>query len=364
MYRDKQKNMAMLTIAAAILVATNGGVWLAAQEGLISPVGNPLLWGAFVVLNLASILWAVVLLGLQPVVVSLSYLAGGFLAFRGVQGMSGISVAEVTTAGATYGAFGALAAGNFTTKVRLAFYNRKQVPFIFIIVGLLVFDAVLNSGVSSAGSGVIIHAVVYPFVLAGIVVGLAWAGLNRFGVRKKSRQAAVRSAVAADAVEAVEAEAQRADLAELVEAEIALAPAGADEIVASLAEAPSARENAAVPEADTRQSEAAFFPLAIDRDEAVVPSPGEGDAEGGEADRLEPAGMQSFESPHYASGAENESSGGVLVEEPVAAPAREESTAAVAEPRPPAAEAKKPAAKQAASDDWLSGHLDLLNKLK
>ena len=148
---NKQKNMIMSAAAAVVLVAVNVGVFMAAGKGAIAPINNMLMWGAFVALNIASILWAVGMLGLHPLVVSISYVAGGFLAFQGVRGMSGVSVAEVTTAGATYGAFGALAIGNATTKVRLAFFDKAQVPFIFIIVGLLVIDAVLNSQITNAG---------------------------------------------------------------------------------------------------------------------------------------------------------------------------------------------------------------------
>ena len=170
----------MIAATAVILVAVNLGVWIAANKGAIVAIDNMLLWSAFVALNVVSILWAVSLLGLQPLVVAISYVAGGFLAFMGVKGMGGISVAEVTTAGATYGAFGALAIGNATTKVRLAFFNKGQVPFIFIIVGLLVIDALLNSGISSAGGSVLLNAVLLPFIIAGVIVGLIWTALNRF----------------------------------------------------------------------------------------------------------------------------------------------------------------------------------------
>ena len=204
---NKQKNMIMSVAAAAVLVAVNVGVFMAAGKGAIAPINNMLLWGAFVALNIASILWAVGMLGLHPLVVSISYVAGGFLAFQGVRGMSGVSVAEVTTAGATYGAFGALAIGNATTKVRLAFFDKAQVPFIFIIVGLLVIDAVLNSQITNAGGSVMLNAVVFPFVLAGVIVGLLWSVLNRYGVGKKPSEvlAEADAFAAASSMEKVEA---------------------------------------------------------------------------------------------------------------------------------------------------------------
>ncbi|MDH3982393.1 MAG: hypothetical protein OES84_05760, partial [Kiritimatiellaceae bacterium] len=62
---SKQKNLIMIAVAAVVLVAVNVGVLMAANKGAIAPIGNIALWGAFVVLNVASILWAVTLLGLQ-----------------------------------------------------------------------------------------------------------------------------------------------------------------------------------------------------------------------------------------------------------------------------------------------------------
>ena len=74
----------MTVAAAAVLVALNVGVFMAAGNGTISPINNVLLWGGFVALNVASILWAISMLGLQPLVVAISYVAGGTLAYLGV----------------------------------------------------------------------------------------------------------------------------------------------------------------------------------------------------------------------------------------------------------------------------------------
>lgn len=178
-------NLLYLMTAGFVLVVVNAGVWMAVQNGQLSPVGHPGLWGAFMLLNMVSLLWAVGLLGLQPLVVACSYAVGGFVAYRGVQGMAGISVAEVTTAGATYGAIGALAVGNATTKVRMAFFRKGQTPFIFVIVGLLVVSGFLNSQVSEAGWTVILNGLILPFSIAGIVVGLVWMVISRLNFSRK-----------------------------------------------------------------------------------------------------------------------------------------------------------------------------------
>ncbi len=369
---NKHKNMAMVTIAAVILLLANLGVWMATQKGIIEPVANKMLWGGFVALNMASILWAVTLLGLQPMVVAISYVAGGFLAFKGVEGMGGISVAEVTTAGATYGAFGALAVGNATTKVRLAFYNKAQVPFIFIIGALLVFDAALNSGISSAGGNVILNAVVFPFVLAGVIVGLVWSILIRFGIGHNPVQEPARAHNVADTAVAVEKDdsnmlkIQVPDHVVDTEEEV-LTAAVAEEPAKPVAEpAPMVRE--AVAPAASAQKEEEFFPLEIDKDDDFVLPQSEFAAEIEE----EPFSMSGLDSSLYASGAED-AAGSAMVEEPAPAVAidldeAEEPIAVQAEekpkPEPQPAEEKKPEANSAKSSDWLNGHLDLLNKLK
>ncbi len=396
MHREKEKNLAMITIAAVILVATNMGVWLAAQEGAIAPVDNSVLWIAFVALNVASILWAIVLLGLQPMVVSLSYVAGGFLAYKGVQGMGGISVAEVTSAGATYGAFGALAVGNVTTKVRLAFYNRKQIPFIYIIAGLLILDAVLNSGISSARGSVILNAVVFPFMLAGVVVGLIWAVLNHFGIGHnppktiEATETAIEKKVEKK-VERVEKPAGdgalKIEVPEHIEQEPVPDAISETVVEPEVPPAPSVKE-AMAPAAEATAEEEEFFPLEIDNDDAFVVPVEETELRSSlddeESDLDESYSISSFDSGLYASGALDDHHGGVMVEEPlrsvsldlheaaapVAAPAVSpvsDSTPVVPEevkPEEQAPEANVEPKNKEKSGDWLSGHLDLLNKLK
>jgi len=191
MENNTHKNIMFLVVAGVVLALLNGGILMAAGNGQLAPIDNLALWGAFVVLNICSLLWAVSLLGLQPMVVAVSYVAGGALAFMGVRMLPDINVAEVTTAGATYGAFGALAVGNATTRVRLAFFNKAQVPFIFVILALLLLDGLLNSQVSKAGFGVILNALVFPFIFSGAVVGLVWMLLVRSGIGKNMERAPV-----------------------------------------------------------------------------------------------------------------------------------------------------------------------------
>lgn len=362
----------MSAAAAAVLLAVNVGVWLAASKGAIAPIDNMMLWGGFVVLNVVSILWAISLLGLQPLVVSLSYVVGGFLAFKGVRGMEGINVAEIATAGATYGAFGALAIGNATVKVRLAFFNKGQVPFIFIIVGLLVVDAGLNSQVSTAGGSVLLNAVVFPFVLAGVIIGLIWSVLNRFGIGHKPSEVIAMADAAAETLEAVPAEAVASE--KLVIQMPAHAVVEEDEPVPAIAakkvKAPKPVEQPkpepvvmqAAPVVEEKVEEEHFFPLEIDKDDDYEDEKPETDFS-----------MPTFDAGLYASGSMDDE-GGVMVEEPAVSvaldldsePAAELSQEApvkqAVQPDPEPAQIPKP--EKAKNDDWLGGHLDLLNKLK
>jgi pyruvate/2-oxoglutarate dehydrogenase complex dihydrolipoamide acyltransferase (E2) component len=193
MENNTQKNIIFLVLAGVVLTLVNGGVFVAAGKGQLAPIDNLALWGAFAVLNICSLLWAISLLGLQPLVVAFSYVAGGALAFMGVRMIPDVNVAEITTAGATYAAFGALAVGNATTRVRFAFFNKAQVPFIFIILVLLLLDGLLNSQVSKAGMNVILNALVFPFVFSGAVVGLVWSLLVRSGIGKNMDRAPVEA---------------------------------------------------------------------------------------------------------------------------------------------------------------------------
>ncbi|MEA2068641.1 MAG: hypothetical protein U9P12_05520 [Verrucomicrobiota bacterium] len=371
MNANKQKNLVMTAVAAAVIVAVNVGVWLAASKGAIAPIDNVVLWAGFVALNVVSILWAISLLGLQPLVVSLSYAVGGFLAFKGVRGMEGINVAEVATAGATYGAFGALAIGNSTAKVRLAFFNKGQVPFISIIVGLLVIDAMLNSGISNAGGSVLLNAVVFPFVLAGIVIGLIWSVLNRFGIGRKPNEVIAEAEVAAmeaegNVVDAVATEKlviqmpEHAAVAEEAEPAIATEEIKTpDPIEVPVAEPLVAESAQPVTE---KKPDENFFPLEIDKDDEYdIPVADTGlmnavammDDAGDEGESFS---VPSFDASLYASGSLD---GGVMVEEPPVSVALDLDVETDVKPEP-VQEVKQ----EQKNDDWLGGHLDLLNKLK
>jgi hypothetical protein len=175
MSESVKKGVFGLVVAAVVMIAVNVGIWVGAQEnvGILPPIKNVPLWFAFVVLNVISLVWAIALLGLRPLIVAVSYVAGAGIAFYGVKETEGMALTEVITAGAIYGAFGALAIGNFSTKVRLAFFSKGQIPFVFVVVVLLVIDGVLNSQLFQAGGVVLLKALVAPFVLAGGIVGVA-----------------------------------------------------------------------------------------------------------------------------------------------------------------------------------------------
>lgn len=387
---NKKTNIIMIVAAAIVLVALNVGVFMAAGSGAISPINNILLWGGFVVLNVASILWAISLLGLQPLVVTCSYVAGGALAYFGVRNMTEISVAEVTTAGATYGAFGALAIGNATTKVRLAFFNKGQVPFIFVIIGLLVVDAGLNSQVSSAGVPVLLNAVALPFIAAGVAVGSVWSIMNKFGVGKKATEIlAERDAAAALEATAADEEQIVIPMPETVQAEPVAKPRPAKAKPAPRKEAepliapavktasrpkpkaapkprpvkpkpapkpePVAAKAAPVPPKRAPKKEEPFFPLELDKDE-----------EPNLTEKVEKPefDIPVFDAALYASGSQEDSDdGGVMVQEPAVSVETQPEKPVVEKAPEPEAKAE-PKEEKSKADDFLGGHLDLLNKLK
>lgn len=170
---DAAANILKLSLAALLLAVMNVVVWVLSAKGAIPAIGHIPLWGAFVALNIISLTWAIAMLGLRPMVVTISYVAGGGVAYYAVQGASGIPMAEAISAGAVYGAFGALTVGNLTTKVRLAFFSKPQIPFAFIVVILLVLDGMLNSQIFHADLVTLLKALVAPFVLAGGIIGVA-----------------------------------------------------------------------------------------------------------------------------------------------------------------------------------------------
>ncbi len=320
MKNDAQKNILFLAAAGLVFIAVNVAVLMAARSGQLAPIDNLALWGAFAALNVCSLLWAVSLLGLQPLVVAFSYVAGGFLAFQGVRMMPNANMVEVTTAGATYGAFGVMVVGNAATRVRLAFFNKAQVPFVFVMVALLVMDGFLNSQVSASGWNVILGALVVPFAFAGLVVGGVWMLLARFGVvkestwRKTEEVSEIQAEPIPDAAEStliikMPENAKVADEPEEVVAPVAavVEPVPAP-VVAEVLPAPEPEQ-----EQEPVEESGNFFPLEIDKGEDAAPPQ--------EAPKL------------------------VVVE------SHPEEEDAVPEP-------------EAGSQDWLSDQLDLLNNLK
>ena len=284
MKNDAQKNILFLVLAGLVFIAVNLAVFMGAKGGQLAPIENLVLWGSFAVLNICSLLWAVSLLGLQPLVLAFSYVTGGFLAFQGVRLLPDVNVAEVTTAGATFGAFGLLVAGNATTRVRLAFFHKAQVPFVFVMVALLAMDGLLNSRVSAAGWNVILNALVLPFIFSGIVVGFAWAMVSRFvvgqGVSRPSIEALsdlpAEQAAAAEAMaelvihmpEDSEVAAEPEETASILEV-VEPAPEPEKPVVLEMVETPMEPEPLEQEEPVEESSD--FFPLEIDKGEDCAP---------------------------------------------------------------------------------------------
>lgn len=354
MKNNISKNLVHLVIAGLVLLAVNAWAWMGVQNGQLSPVDSPLLWGAFMVLNMASILWAVSLLGLQPLVVACAYAAGGFLAYQGVQGMTSISTAEVTTAGATYGAIGALAVGNATTKVRMAFFSKGQVPFIFVIVGLLVVDGILNSQVSGADWNVILNALIFPFVISGVIIGLIWMVATRFGVGQKPHIGETHVAKASLVARSEEKtkSAEDSQLVIQVPETNTVEESAPEEVAAAMVETPepaieeprvAAEAVAPVVEEDVHEDH--FFPLEIDKDDEFI-LPAEESISVDLSASVEDVPVVDMEA-HVAEPVE------------VAPPIEEPVEVAIEEPKEPAPEAEE----EAGAGDWLSNHLNLLNKL-
>ncbi|NNJ70083.1 MAG: hypothetical protein HKP10_02200 [Kiritimatiellales bacterium] len=196
----KKKNLVLLAVSAVALASVNLLAWVATAKGAIPPVDNMALWSSFVAIHVVSILWATSMLGLQPLVVALSYTAGGVLAFRGVANGAGAGVVEMTTAGATCGAFGVLILGHAVEKVRLAFFNRRQILFMFIMLSLLLADALLITTTASDGRAGLLKAIAIPFAVAGIPVALLWSLRIRLGFGDSSgAQGAGAGSMPADA---------------------------------------------------------------------------------------------------------------------------------------------------------------------
>jgi hypothetical protein len=401
---NADNKMFLLVVTGIVLAALNIVVWMGANNGSIGAVENMPLWGAFVALNVVSILWAVSQLGLQPLVVAASYVGGGCLAFHGARGMAGVSVAELTTAGATYGAFGALAIGNVATKVRLAFFSRKQVPFVFIIITLLALDAVLNSRVSQAGWNVFLNALVLPFVVAGGVAGFSGWMISRVVHDKPAAlDEAADAALENENAELLDAEADEAEamMIKIPDSVDPLDEAGEaapiDDTVLASVEVDSVEAEDETVALDLDDLEPGnldddFFPLEIDKNEeefilpdtnselieiaAMVVDDPEDEARVHTEVVGQPDAMAAveFKEPLPASDSvveedtlsndapaqeEQPEEHAVAVEETGLVNEQKESAAEV-----PAAAEESDEPKENGGEDWLSGHLDLLNKIK
>ncbi len=377
MENTAQKNILFLSAAGLVLVVVNMAVFMGSRTGQIAPVDNLMLWGAFTVLSVCSLLWAVSLLGLQPMLVAISYTAGGFMAFLGVRLIPNVNVAEIATAGATYGAVGALVVGNATTRVRSVFFSKRQVPVVFMIIALLLVDGLLNSRVSTAGWNVIAGALIFPFVLSGIVIGLVWMVVARShagqGRTKKApaalEEAAPIMAAAADDDEAAQLmfsvpESTKVD--DTLEA-VALAP-NPEPTMENVSEAPTVEMESpdVVPMEDESVSDN-FFPLEIDKGEETIQREASPDLMDVAARVAENAPELAMEADPVAENMDTLSEEFPVLEsnpDPVGEPISEASSVLEFDPEPveepgePASEEKK-----VESSDWLSGHLDLLNKL-
>ncbi len=396
MKNDAQKNILLLALTGLVFVMVNMAVVMGIRIGQIAPVDNVVLWGAFAVLNVLSLLWATSLLGLQPMVVAVAYAVGGFLAFRGVRLMPDVNVAEIATAGATYGAFGALVVGNATTKVRLAFFTRRQVPFVFMIVALLLLDGLLNSRVSTAGWTVIANALILPFALSGVVIGLVWMVLVRVHAGRAVAEKEPEIAEDAEAVTGVIADDEEmtqlmfsvpesAEVAESMEA-VALTP-DSDVVDEDVPEAPVGEmESREVDPVEDDSSSGDFFPLEIDTGEEALPQEND-------SNLMDVAAMIAESAPEFAVEAVPafEETNLLAEREPPPSEPRtvltrsrdweatpshgkdiialaEESPVSDSDPEPvekqddePASESKK---EKVGSRNWLRSHMDLLNKLK
>jgi len=257
MKNKTDKNIVYIIIATIVLLGLNGAVLIAMQQNKLDPPESMVLWGIFAILNVVSLIWAVIVLGLHPLLLAISYVAGGALAYFGVSDLAGVNMAEAVTAGAVYGGIGALTVGNVMVKMRTIFFDKGQVPFIFIVIALLVLDGVLNTKISNATWPVFLYSMVLPFGVAGLglgTVGLAIVGgLNKKAfnkaeeenkkVEKKEKVVAAKpkldeAAIAAKKVEAARVAAERvaADKAAVEKIE-AQEKAEAEKIAAKRAEA-------------------------------------------------------------------------------------------------------------------------------
>lgn len=365
MNSNRNRDIVGLVITGCVFIAVNALVFMGSRTGRIAPVDNLLLWGVFATFSVFALLWVIRLLGLQPIIVAVSYAAGGFLAFQGVKLMPNVHVAEVATAGATYGAFGALVVGGATAKVRLAFLNKQQVPFVVVILALLLVDALLNSRVSHAGWGVVANALVLPFLLSGVVVGLAWMVVVRVHAWRKSLKELAGQTEEETVIGSVQSDAEMAPL-------MFSAPESSDEdeiMEPAAFKTKHVREAPVVlAESSCEEEEASddnFFPLEIDNGEDAVFAEEDGSL-------MDLAAMVAESAPELVGDEEPLVEQEIPLQKPISSEENNElpaEEAPVADPEPQTIEVEPEETiseenKKVDSNDWLSSHLDLLNKLK
>ena len=395
-----QKNILFLSLAGLVLIGVNMAVLMATWNGQLAPIDNLMLWAAFVVFNVCSLLWAMSLLGLQPLLLAVSYVAGGALAFQGARLLPDINVAEVTTAGATYGAFGALMVSHATARVRMPFFEKTQVPFIFTIVALIVISGFLNSRVLSAGWGVILNALVLPFVLSGVMIGLIWMMLSRMDIARKPTRKPVEAfaGIQTESITDTEENVSKEQLMIKVPESLGLGEVSEEivettedaewhpepeSIVLKVSEAPA--EPLPMEEEPPLESSSHtdFFPLEIDKgDECILEKETSGlmdlavrIAENAAEQVLEvEAVVDDFPLPDEVYMEKTEASA-ILAEDLLASMPElppilnYASSEPVSDPEPTgvapgvSVEPTQPEEEKAGSGDWLNGHLDLLNKL-
>lgn len=381
--KEHHNNLVLIGVAGGILLMTNLGIWMASQNGMISPALDMTIWCSFAALNVASILWAVTLLGQQPMMVSMAYLAGGGIAFMGVNNMGGVSMADVATAGASCGAFGALTIGNLTHKGRMSIFNRRQLPFIFCIMVLIFINAALLCTFSGAGGRVLLGTAVYPFVVAGSLVTVLWAVVHRCRIarvqlKQPIREEAATSAGAADTEAVSEVQAGEAamlfQVPEQSETDYDTAlPTDDDE---AGEEEPTRVEIAAVAADPTLEEDSLtdteFYPLEIDNEEESEATSEHAALAAMLADLS--VGNEEYENHGLLESVTDQSSveSSTLLDETPGTYPLDDATVSEQEgselnmEQPPlvTSEISAESTEKKESEDWLSDHLNLLNQLK
>jgi hypothetical protein len=375
MSKSVTNHILYLPLAGIVFVVVNAALYLAAQDGQIAPIDNMALWGSFVVFNICSLLWAAFIFGLHPLVAAASYAAGAAVSYMAVRLQADLPAAEIATAGATCSAIGALVVSCAAASKERTALERRQAPFVFALLAMLLLDAGLSSRIVQAGSSVIMHAAVIPFLFCGIVVGLAWVLVVRMQSGHKTAALTVPSVENAEQSDpspqtageemenshlmfSVPTVIDDRDDDGLEDSEDAEEPAEEVQPVAAVLEADPVSEE---PAGDDDLGDD-FFPLEIDNsDELTDPEP---------PDLINVAALVAESAPEPIEDAEPEVKPEAVPEPPqdeiISASTEikvEEETSAEPEP---VIDPETPTLREgkAVKGDWLNSHLDLLNKIK